>query len=165
MGAMTAIRTPRGRTAEHAAAPAPRVVVATVLRHGDSTALLRRSALVGSDRGLWHCVTGFVEPGWNPTAQARLELSEEAGLDDAATGRLVAGRTLALADHTGHGWQVHTFRLEVATRDVRLNWEHDAVRWIADDEPHDLPCVSWLDQVLTATLPTRRSALTRKARA
>jgi 8-oxo-dGTP diphosphatase len=130
--------------------PPARIVVATVLRHAGETALFRRSRLVGSDVGLWHCITGYVEPGTAPVDQAEQELVEEAGYRRGAASALAVGPILGLADGTGAPWEVHTFALESTSREVTLNWEHDDVRWIDADEHHHMPCVPWLGHVLAA---------------
>lgn len=140
--------------APEATAPVPpslaRTVVAAVLRHAGKTALFRRSRLVGSDIGLWHCITGYVEPGMTPLGQAEQELVEELGYSRTATAPLLAGPILTLADQAGASWAVHTFTLDATSREVTLNWEHDDVRWVGFDEHHRLPCVPWLDHVLAA---------------
>lgn len=41
--------------------PLQRDVVAVVIRHVGDVCLLRRSSRVAHDRGLWPCVTGYVE--------------------------------------------------------------------------------------------------------
>ncbi len=51
-----------------------------VLWHDGAVCLLRRSRRVGSDAGLWHCITGYLESGASPEMQARTELFEETGL-------------------------------------------------------------------------------------
>ena len=62
-------------------APLPdRTVVAVLMFREGRLCLLRRSHAVGSDRGRWHCVTGFVDSGVDPDAQALIEVREETGL-------------------------------------------------------------------------------------
>ena len=61
--------------------PAPgRMVVAVVVEWRDKIALLKRSQHLAHDRGRWHCVTGYVDPGASPEEQAFRELLEETGL-------------------------------------------------------------------------------------
>lgn len=147
---------PRQQTCRQATLGSPvaaptREVVAVTVRHAELTALFRRSSGVGSDAGLWHCITGFVEPGVAPLDQARLELTEEAGYPDSMTQRLVLGPVLELRDQRQNQWLVHTYRLDVASTQVVLNWEHDDVRWLAPTQLASVPTVPWLDDVLLAT--------------
>lgn len=55
-------------------------IVAVVLWHRGRLALFQRSFRVRHDTGLWHCVTGYLEPGSPPREQALEEIREEAGL-------------------------------------------------------------------------------------
>jgi len=136
-------------------APEPancRAVVAVMLWHDGEVCLLRRSQRVGSDAGLWHCITGYLEPGASPEAQARTELFEETGLSADRLALLRVGGSLVLAGSDGTLWTVHTFTALVRTRALGLNWEHDAYRWV---DPAVVPApdqVSWLPHVLAANV-------------
>ena len=128
-----------------------RSVVALVITHGDLVCLLRRSAFVGSDRGKWHCVTGFLDPGVDPTDQALTELREETGLlpDDLCT--FHAGPVLELPDGRSGMWRVLVHRAEARHLDVRLNWENDDFRWVRWSQTRiDGDIVSWLSDVMVA---------------
>lgn len=132
-------------------APPCRVVVAVVLTCRGRTALLRRSQEVAHDRGLWHCVTGYVEPGCTPYEQALTEVHEETGLGAVDLVSVTPGGVLELADQHGRTWQVHTFTAETAVRRLVLDREHVAYRWLC---PQDLAVlggtVDWLADVLAA---------------
>jgi 8-oxo-dGTP pyrophosphatase MutT (NUDIX family) len=125
-----------------------RHVVAAVLLDGDDVCLLRRSQAVTSDRGLWHCVTGYLQPHRPPFAQTLCEISEETGLR-AHELQGLGGDVLMIG-----GWTVHVHRFGVQHRRVRLNWENDAYRWVHASHPTELPVVPWLPQVLAAALAT-----------
>lgn len=62
------------------AAAVPQKVVAVILEHHGRIALFKRSQTVRHDQNLWHCVTGYLEPGTSPGQQALMELHEETGL-------------------------------------------------------------------------------------
>lgn len=128
-----------------------RHVVACVVTHGERTCLLRRSQQVSSERGLWHCVTGYLEPGLSARSCVRKELHEELALGRADVVRLESGPRLRYPlDDTC--WLVHTFRAEVAREDVRLNWENDEARWTS--VPHEQSgAVWWLSDVYRAVAP------------
>ncbi|GHB73796.1 hypothetical protein GCM10010377_75250 [Streptomyces viridiviolaceus] len=137
--------------------PTGRAVVAVVLGRRGRIALFRRSALVGSERGRWHCVTGFMESG-SPLLDAVRELYEETGLGVADLVRISTGPVLSLPDRADSVWTVHTFWAETERRRLALNWEHDAYCWIA---PGLLPSVDgqvdWLAAVLSS-MPQVREA-------
>ncbi|MGV9914702.1 NUDIX domain-containing protein [Streptomyces tendae] len=105
-------------------------VVAVVLTWRGRVGLFKRSGAVGSDAGLWHCVTGYVEPGASAGDQALCELFEETGLGVVDLTGFRPGPVLRLADPRGGFWTVHTFHAQTERRRLELNWEHLAYRWV-----------------------------------
>ena len=131
---------------------AERTVVAVVVEWRGRIGLFRRSAAVAHDRGRWHCITGYVDPGHTPEAQALQELHEETGLRAADLTALSPGPVLRLEDDDHHPWVVHTFRASTVVRRLQLNEEHDSYRWTAPAAVARFDNrVGWLDQVLEAT--------------
>jgi hypothetical protein len=124
-----------------------REVVVAVLTHRGAIAVFRRSSRVSSDRGLWHCVSGYRPAARCPLAQVSSEIAEETGM---RADRLTLRRRLELVEHGSHGeaWRIHAFHFETDTVDVRLNWEHDAVRWIAPQGIAQLRTVTWFGRIL-----------------
>lgn len=130
--------------------PENRTIVAVVLQRRGRTALLRRSSAVSHDHGLWHCVTGFVEPGATAFEQALVEVFEETGLRVADLTSLEEGPVVDLVDADANTWHVHTFRGETTVRRLSINWEHDAYRWVTRRTAPGFRQVSWLRDVLSA---------------
>ncbi|WP_229052553.1 NUDIX domain-containing protein [Aeromicrobium sp. Leaf350] len=128
----------------------PRQVVAIVLRWHQKVGLFRRSQAVGHDRGLWHCITGYIDPGLDPRTQALLEVHEETGLRTVDLAALHTGPTLQIGDTGGHQWIVHTFVGETMHRRLQLNWEHDRYRWVSPRAVGRYTTVTWLDEVIQA---------------
>ena len=129
-----------------ATAPSPsREVVACLLSHDDRFLLLKRSHRVGSDRGRWHCVTGFCEPGVDPLEQAICEVHEETGIA-ASDLRLLRRTPIRLVGSDG-AWTVHAFHFACSSSRISLNWEHDEAVWLSDPGTTALPTVEWLDAV------------------
>ncbi len=109
------------------------VVTVFVYRHGQ-VLLVKRSALVGTYRGYWAGIAGYLER--QPVAQARLELREEAGLRTEDVSLRGIGCPLVAEDpDVGHPWLVYTFlfRLREGAR-VRTDWEAEAIEWVAPSE-------------------------------
>lgn len=130
--------------------PANREIVAAVLAHRDQICLLRRSQHVSSDRGRWHCVTGYLDLAYDPAQQARLEILEETGLAANDLVKFRTGPKLTLPDGEDRDWHVSTYWVEVASAEIHLNWEHDSYRWIGNDDRFPSRTVSWLSLVLDA---------------
>ena len=133
--------------------PKQRAIVALLLTHRGRLCLLRRSALVGSDRGRWHCVTGYLEPGADPTRQVLIELAEETGLGWEDLRSVTAGPVLDLPDARAGSWRVFVYCAESARAGLTLNWEHDDACWV----PWPSTCedgrelVPWLTDVVAGT--------------
>lgn len=135
-----------------------RDVVAAVLTHRGRLAVLRRSSLVSSDQGLWHCVTGYRPAAECPLAQAIKEISEEAGMDAGAL-TLRGRQELNESGADGRVWHIHAFHFETDTADVRLNWEHDAVKWTTMQGLARLPTVAWFGRILQVLQITAATAV------
>ena len=118
--------------------------------------LLRRSHAVSSDRGRWHCVTGFVDSDVDPDAQAFAEVLEETGLTASDLGPLAVGPVLDLPDPAGQTWRVHVYTAHVPRGEVALNWEHDASCWVTwPSAVATLTLVPWLTHLVDAvTIPS-----------
>src|SRR5215510_15987561 len=89
------------------------VVTCFLLRRdggADRVLLVRRSDRVGTYRGAWAGISGFVEPGVTPLEQAYTELREEAGLSPDDLQLLCTGTPLGVRDEDlGREWVVHPF--------------------------------------------------------
>lgn len=110
--------------------PGSREVVAVAVQWRGRLGLFRRSRLVDHDRGLWHCITGYLEAGATPTEQALVELHEETGLTVADLDTFAPGDVLQLPGADEELWTVHTFRAETSRRRLILNAEHDVYKWV-----------------------------------
>lgn len=125
-----------------------RVVTAFLQRDDGSVLLLRRSESVGSFRGRWAAVSGFLEDP-TPLAQARREVREETGIDLAD---VVPDRAAppVYARDAGRIFEVHAFRFRVAAPAVRLDWEHTEYEWVAPSELERRPTVPKLGRAWRA---------------
>jgi len=112
-----------------------RRVVTSFLQSGEQVLLLKRSDRVGTHRGLWASVSGYVEGQEEPLERARLEIHEEVGLSDAQIEFVRAGETLrALDEMTETVWVISPFLFKVNESTIRLDWEHTEHRWIRPEQ-------------------------------
>jgi len=127
-------------------------IVLAVIQRGAHICLARRTELVGTSRGLWSVVMGYLEPGVEPLEQAWTEIREELGLQppDVWLVRGVPSVPLSSAA-SGKQFLVHPFLFESAAgTEVTLNWEHSEVAWGEPARLRDADCVPWqLDLVMT----------------
>lgn len=136
---------PDGRIDYHHAAAAP--VLSCVVRRGEEILLLKRSDRVGSYKGWWHVVGGYLDEPMVPVEKkALLELQEELGIPKDAVGNIQTREPFEVFDpDVAKTWQVHPVLVEV-TGDppIRLDWEHTEYRWVRPSEVpsyHPIPSV------------------------
>ncbi len=109
--------------------------------------ILRRSSLVGSFRGKWAGVSGYVET--TADEQSLIEIAEETGLSREDIKLLKKGRPLEVLDQDmGIKWVVHPYLFRIPDRNkVKIDWEHDATRWI---DPGDIASYETVPQLKEA---------------
>jgi 8-oxo-dGTP pyrophosphatase MutT (NUDIX family) len=129
------------------------IVLAAVRRNG-RICLARRSQHVATSRGLWSVVTGYVEPGVDPLAQAWDELVEELGLKSPDVELLARLEPLPLTSPaSGKRFLVYPFLFEAASEcQVVLNWEHSDQDWVEPERLAQPDCVAWQRDIVLALL-------------
>lgn len=137
-----------------------KVVTCFLLRRspgGDEVLLLRRSQEVGTYRGRWAAVSGYLEEA-DPLAQAYREIEEESGLARDEVTLLRAGEPLAVVDaEAGRRWIVHPFLFEVGPdAQVRVDWEHTEARWVRPEGVSAFETVPQLSEALMRVYPPQR---------
>jgi len=113
-----------------------RHVVTCFLERDGKIMILRRSERVGTYRGKWAGVSGYIEPGSTPQQQAWTEIREEAGLDRDDVELVQEGETLEVVDsELSRKWIVHPFRFRVLNPEkIMIDWEHTEARWTAPED-------------------------------
>ncbi len=107
-----------------------KAVVTCFLESEKKVLILRRSGQVGTYRGRWAGVSGYIET--TPDEQAFTEIKEEAGLDRDDVELVKKGNPLAVEDEKlGVRWLVHPYLFHVKDRaKIKLDWEHKESKWI-----------------------------------
>ena len=124
-------------------------VVSAFLRNRGRFLVVRRSERVGSFRGHWSAVSGYVEGAEDPRRRAGQEIREETGIK----GVRFAGRAPPLVTRDGStAFVVHPFLFDAPTRRVKLDWENVEHRWIAPEDIENLQTVPRLPHVLQRLL-------------
>ncbi len=104
-----------------------REVVTCFLRNRGEVLILKRSKRVGTFKGAWAGVSGFVEGHDVPLESAIKEIEEETAIKEA---KLISTGQPIYAREGSHLFVVHSFLFDVDTRRVKLDWEHTDYRWI-----------------------------------
>lgn len=127
-------------------------VVTSILKDRSKILLLQRSDRVGSFKGQWAGVSGFVEHGETDEEAVLREMEEEIGsnklrlLKHAEPQRFRDGEVV---------WCVHPFLFEVRDPDIRTDWEHKKFEWVAPEDVAKYQTVPGLQQVVSALLGRR----------
>ncbi|MFQ5895539.1 MAG: NUDIX domain-containing protein [Nitrospinota bacterium] len=127
------------------------------LRYRGKVLLLRRSGRVGTYRGRWSGVSGYLEPeDPSPLARALREVEEEVGLSASQLSLQREGEPFTFYDpEEDRSWTVHPFLFDAGTDAIRLDWESREARWVAPEELERLPTVPRLAEALRAVLEAR----------
>jgi 8-oxo-dGTP diphosphatase len=136
------------------------VVTCFLLRRSggdDEVLLLRRSQQVGTYRGRWAGVSGYIEES-DPLTQAYTEMEEETGLAREDVQLLRTGEPLEVVDaEADRRWIVHPFLFEVrGPARIRADWEHTESRWIQPKEIFQYETVPQLAETLMRVYPLRQ---------
>lgn len=131
----------------------PTPVVTVFITAAGKIALFKRSDKVGTYRGAWAGVAGYMER--LPLRQAYVEIREEAGLSQGEVQLRGMGIPVIVEDsNLGRAWAVYPFLFEVADpAKIVLDWEADEIRWIEPDEMRSLTTVPGLGRALAAVWP------------
>ena len=137
------------------------VVTCFLLRRGkdaNEVLLLRRSEQVGTYRGRWAGVSGYLETE-SALEQAHREMGEEVGLEGDDVRLLAEGEPLVVVDEgIDTRWTVHPFLFELLRpfgeaqdrpEGVRLDWEHTESRWVRAEEVSGMETVPGLAEALS----------------
>lgn len=127
------------------------VVTVFLERSDGAVLLLQRSEQVGSFRGFWAGVSGFLEDP-TPIDQAFREVREETGLERSDL-RVAASGAPVMARDGSRIFVVHPFRFRADRTEVRLDWEHTRSEWVDPAEIRRRPTVPKLDRVWAAVAP------------
>jgi len=124
-------------------------VVSAILENRGRILLVRRSQEVGSFRGRWSAISGYIEGREDPKVRAVQEAREETGIRGLKF--RAAGRTV-LARDDGTAFVVHPFLFEAPSRRVRLDWENVEHRWVRPEDVDRFDTVPRLKDVIATVL-------------
>ena len=128
-----------------------RPVVTAFLRNKGRILIVLRGERVGTFRGTWSGISGYIEGDEPALRRARQEVREETGIHNA---RLVARGPVIRTRLESTVFAIHPFLFDVASRRVRLDWENVEARWVRSEDLQGIPTVPRLQDVLASVLPT-----------
>ena len=124
-------------------------VVTVFLEHDGRILLLKRSQKAKTMKGLWAGISGYIENN-DALTQALKEIKEETGLNNEKLSLIHVGQPLEVVESCNPDiiWIVHPYLFCSNTRLIRIDWEHDEVRWINPDEIQSYNTVPKLKETL-----------------
>jgi predicted aconitase with swiveling domain len=123
--------------------------VTSFLLNRDKVLILKRSDKVGTHKGKWAGVSGYLEDDESPEDRSKQEILEETGI---ANPLLLRSGEPVLARGDDTVWEIHPFLYKVDTRDVAIDWEHVEYKWVSPEDVTDYGSVSRLKRVLDSVL-------------
>ncbi len=120
-------------------------VVTSILRSKGRILLLCRSDKVGSYRGQWAGVSGFIEPREGAEEAARRELMEEIGMERPSFTRSIEPQMFRDGDTV---WCVHPFLVDAKDPVIKIDWEHRSFEWVSPKDLSGYQTVPGLQQVI-----------------
>ncbi len=128
-------------------------VVTCILRKDGKILITKRGMRVGSFRGHWHGVSGFLEKNEKPLERAYTEIREETGIKKGSLRLAKMSKPLKVkSTDLKKELLIHAFLFDCSTKAIRLNWENVAYRWIYPSRLGDYRTVPKLENVLKAVL-------------
>jgi len=112
------------------------LVLTVFIKHKGKILLLKRSDKVGTHKGKWNTVTGYIDEPKPLIKKIMEEISEELGINEDNISSYNLGEPFEFKDHgEKKTWIVHPARVELKTEpDIKLDWEHTEYKWIKPEE-------------------------------
>ncbi len=106
-------------------------VVTCFLEYEGKILIVRRSDKVGTYRGAWSGISGFLDSD-DDLNQAYIEILEETGLGSGDVTLIRCGTQLELIDEClATRWIVHPFLFTISSPEkIRLDWENQGCKWL-----------------------------------
>lgn len=122
-------------------------VVTCFLEYKGKILLVRRSDDVGTYKGRWAGVSGFIEKGEEPLETAFKEIREETGLGKNNLELLKKGSSFPVIDENlKKEWIIHPFLFRTNRKRIRLDREHKQSKWVDPKEMKKMDTVPELSK-------------------
>lgn len=123
-------------------------VVTCFIRNNNKVLIVKRSQKVGTYRGRWSAISGYIE--MEPLQQAILEIQEEVGLQQNELVLTRKGIPFEIIDKSLNiKWIVHPFLFDTKSPEkLRINWENTEISWIIPEQIKNYETVPGLEVAL-----------------
>ena len=112
------------------------LVLTVFIKYKDKILLLKRSDKVGTYKGKWNTVAGYIDEPKPLIKKIMEEISEELGITEDNISSYKLGESFEFTDtRAKKTWIVHPAKVELKTDpDIKLDWEHAEYKWIKPEE-------------------------------
>ena len=136
----------------------PDVVTCLLVDDEDKLLILKRSDKVGTYKGLWSGISGYVEEGEEPIDTAFKEIREETGFTKDDVEFIKKMSPVSFTDFhndKNYNWNIFPFlfKLTFEKKDkVNIDWEHSEYCWIAPSDVVKFETVPRLEFIVSEML-------------
>jgi 8-oxo-dGTP diphosphatase len=129
-------------------------VVTSFIQNNDRILIVKRSQKVGTYRGAWSAISGYMEKA--PLAQALTEIKEETGFKKNDIQLIRQGDPFSIIDESiKKKWTIHPFLFNVKNPEkLVIDWENVESRWVLPPELQNYKTVPGLTDALNKVLFT-----------
>jgi len=129
-------------------------VITIFIRYGDKILLLRRSDKVGTYKGKWNTVAGYLDEVKPIREKVLEELLEEVRIREDEVSSINFGESYEFVDQLiSRTWIVYPVLVDLKERpEIKLNWEHEEYKWIDPKELKNYDTVPKLEESLKRVL-------------
>ncbi len=127
-------------------------VISIFIKYDDKLLLLKRSDNVGTYKGKWSTVTGYLDKIEPPLKKALEEIREEIGIADTEFLEIIAGEPFDIVDESiGKIWFTCPFlAILKELPEITIEGEHTEYRWINPDELREYDLALDIDKAYEA---------------
>src|SRR3989338_780766 len=122
------------------------LVMSIFLRYKDEIILLKRSDKVGSFKGKWNTVSGYLDEIKPLKEKILEEVREELGFGEGDISSINIGNEYRVTK-IKKTWVLHPILIELNKKpEVKLDWEHTEFKWIKPEQIKDFDRVYGLEK-------------------
>ncbi len=124
-------------------------VINCVLKHQDKILVVQRSREKIFYPGYWNGISGFLDDNQALEQKVKDEIKEELGINSKNIIKIKLGEIFDQDEPKyKKTWIVHPVSVEVATNQIKLNWEAQNYKWIKPEEAKKMRLLPRFDEVL-----------------
>ena len=131
------------------------VVTSIIKNEKDKILILKRSDQVGTYKGQWSGVSGYIEKDEEPIDTALKEIREETGLSKNQVKFIKKSEPIKLIDvYNGkeYNWIIHPFLFISKYSKINIDWEHSEYRWVLPSKIEEFDTVPGFNKVVSELL-------------